>query len=109
METRVVNLTPHTINVVCGVEVAIPASGTVARCREISTPVGEVNGIPIVTKTFGEVVDLPEPQEDTIYIVSALVAAAAVKAGRLDVVSPGDLVRDAEGKIIGCASFCRPA
>lgn len=109
MEMRIVNLTPHTINVVGAVEVTIPASGTVARCREVATPVDDVNGIPVVVKTFGDVVDLPEPQADTVYIVSALVAAAAAKSGRSDVLSPGDLVRDADGKIVGCGGFCRPA
>ena len=52
---------------------------------------------------FGEVVDLPEPQEGTIYVVSMLVAARAV--GRNDLVSPGRQLRNEAGQVIGCAGL----
>jgi len=101
-----VNLTPHTINVVGDVAMAIAPSGTLARCQEVSTPVGNIDGVPLVSKTFGAVEGLPEAQDGTIYIVSALVLAALKGSGRTDVVCPGDPVRDEAGRIIGCRSFC---
>ena len=67
--------------------------------------VGDVDGIPVYVTTFGEVVDLPEEEEGRYYIVSALVRAAA--PGRQDLLSPGDPVRDGEGRVIGCRSFDR--
>jgi hypothetical protein len=56
-----------------------------------------------ITK-YGEVTDLPEPEEGTIYIVSGMVAAAAP---RPDVMSPGTLVRDDQGKPMGCLGLRR--
>ncbi len=103
---EIVNLTPHPINIVMGDgEVrTIPPSGTVARCRETTETVGEVNGIPVIRKSFGSVENLPDPSSGTIYVVSALVAQAA---RREDVVCPGDPVRDDKGQIIGCKALCR--
>ena len=46
--------------------------------------------------------ELPEQQDGTFYIVSALVARAA---GREDFVIVNDTVRDNDGRIIGCQSF----
>ena len=56
-------------------------------------------------KSFNEVEGLPEPQENTIYIVSALVAGAA--KDRDDLVIPNDIVRDDKGNIIGCKNLAR--
>jgi hypothetical protein len=104
---HLVNLTPHTVTVA---GLTIPPSGIVARCREVVEPRGEVatNGaiVPLVSKRFGEIENLPEPATDTLYIVSALAAQAAWATGRRDVVCPGDPVRDAEGRIVGAASLC---
>ena len=52
---------------------------------------------------FGEVVDLPEPQEGVLYIVSMLVAARA--SNRTDLVSPGRQLRNEAGQVIGCAGL----
>ena len=52
---------------------------------------------------FGEVVDLPEPQEGVLYIVSMLVAARA--QNRTDLVSPGRQLRNEAGQVIGCAGL----
>ena len=52
---------------------------------------------------FGEVIDLPEPQEGVVYIVSMLVAARA--NGRTDLVSPGRQLRNEAGQVIGCAGL----
>ena len=77
---KFINLTPHTINMNDGA--AYAASGVVARVANAHTPFDE-NGV--ATIEWGEVTGLPAPQDGVIYIVSALVAAAAKRS---DLVSP---------------------
>lgn len=96
-----INLTAHTINEVTTGTV-IPASGRVARVKASTTKSREHAGIPIYQSTFSEVEGLPEPQPDTIYIVSSLVLNATDRA---DVVAPGNLQRDEHGKPVGCVGF----
>lgn len=104
---NIVNLTPHTINFVFEEEnriLKITPSGQVARVSSTQQDAGNIGGIFKVSRTtFGEVVDLPEPNGRDFFIVSALVRTAV--ANRTDVASPGDLVRDAEGNVIGCKNF----
>lgn len=99
---RFVNLTPHAVRVVDGIG-EIPPSGVVARCATTSTPAGSAGGIALVRTTFGAVECLPDAEEGTIFVVSALVRAAVPNRG--DVASPGDLVRDASGSVIGCRNL----
>lgn len=103
---KIINLTPHTINLYRNGEMvlAIPSSG-VARVNVTSQTVGEVNGFPIRQNAYGEVVGLPEPEEGTVYIVSALVAQAA--KNRADLLIVDDTLRNSEGQIIGCRGFAR--
>jgi hypothetical protein len=96
--TKIINLTPHTINVVGKADFS--PSGIVARVATTSTVAKTVNGINVLKTVFGDVVDLPAPSDDTLFIVSRLVKNAV--PNRNDVVTPGILVRDADGKPIGC-------
>mgnify|MGYP001598752857 FL=1 len=57
-------------------------------------------GIPLFVTVGGDVTGLPEPVAGTIYIVSLLVRQAVPH--RLDVLSPGQLVRDSAGQPVGC-------
>lgn len=99
-----VNLTPHTLNlVVSDRTVSVPPSGAVARCAQVSAPAGEVDGVPLVSVSYGEVQGLPEPSDGVTFVVSALVRAAVPH--RHDVASPGDLVRDAGGNVVGCRNL----
>ena len=92
-----INLTPHSI-VVAGR--TFQPSGTVARVSQVNTVVGTTHdGIELVQASYGAVMDLPEPVAGTLFIVSAMVRAALPE--RKDLVSPGDAIRDADGKIIG--------
>jgi hypothetical protein len=93
-----VNLTPHAIVIAGGV--TLPPSGAVARCSTLNTPAGEHAGVPLSRVTYGAVEGLPAPAEGVLYVVSGLVRAAVPL--RLDVASPGDLVRDASGAVVGC-------
>ena len=103
---NIINLTAHDVNIVCdnGDVMTFKPSGTVARCSQKTVTIGAVNGIPLTHTSFGDVVDLPQPQKDTIFIVSRLVLTAC-KGIRDDLVVPNDLVRDDCGNIVGCKSF----
>ncbi len=103
---NLVNLTPHAINI-CDDSGAIirtiPASGQQARCAVSTSPRFEIGNLKFVSTVFGAVTGLPEPQTDTMYIVSLLVKQAV--SHRADVCSPGEMVRDTDGEIIGCKNF----
>lgn len=95
-----INLTPHAINLP---SLTVPPSGKVARCAEITTRAGECEGVALVTKDFGDVSDLPDPVEGTVYIVSMKVRQALPH--RHDLASPGDLTRDDKGQITGAKNL----
>lgn len=99
----IINLTPHTINEVTTGK-SIPPSGIVARVKSSTIKVKEHASVPIYQSTFGDIEGLPEPQPDTIYIVSSL-ALNAVPKHRTDIVSPGSLQRNEHGQPVGCCGF----
>ena len=103
---KFVNLTPHDITVIMGDQAdrkTFAKSGTIARVSQNTTVVQCVDGIDISLAEFGPVVGLPGWTSDTLFIVSAMVKSAST--GRSDLVSPGELVRDAAGVVIGCKGF----
>ena len=101
---NLINLTPHMINVLHadGSISNIPSNG-LARCAEQRIAVDSVNGINLYAVSYGEVSGLPEQVDDTFYIVSMPVRLALPT--RKDLLSPGELVRDQDGKPIGCKGF----
>ena len=106
---RIINLTPHTINVLGedGVlKTSFPSEG-IARASQTAEHVGELDGIELVSMKFGKTEDLPAPEEGVFYIVSVITANAAKAEGRRtdDLVITADPVRDADGRIIGCKRF----
>lgn len=108
---RVVNLTPHAVTVVAdGGSATIPPSGGVARVATTRELVGTiiVDGveIPVYETSFGAVEGLPAPQQGVLYVVSGLVLAA-LKSERSDLLAPGELIRDGEGRVVGCRGFTR--
>jgi hypothetical protein len=115
---NIVNLTPHALNLMPegpdGPVVTIPPSGLVARCAvdrvQVDTVTVDGISVPVNQTWFGEVSDLPEPQPDTIFVVSTLVAQAV--PDYQDVFIVDDVVRDEQGRIIGCralahVTFCK--
>jgi hypothetical protein len=102
----VTNLTPHAITVVIGEHfVTFPPSGMVARVEAVESaaePLCDELGntaIPVVRRTTGRVVGLPD--DGGPYLVSAMVLAAC--PGRLGVFAPdtgATAVRDAKGQIV---------
>ena len=101
---NIINLTPHAINIVGDTTTTIEPSGTVAR---VSTQIVETENPLLFTQRYGDVRDLPEPQKDTIYIVSALVLARVPE--RTDVYAPltAKAVRNEEGQIVGVPGLVR--
>jgi len=114
---RVVNLTPHPINLIGdGGEIIIPPSGRVVRAREVREILGSIQldgagTLPVIRVSYAEPEGIPEQVEaDTIYIVSAL-AAAAIRAHRPDIADHffvvSDPVRDSDGRVIGARALAR--
>lgn len=106
----ILNLTPHAVNIISEdgvVKATFEPTGIVARASQQAVKVGEINGIELVSMKFGETVDLPESQEDTMLIVSIITINAAKAQGRVtsDLLMTADPVRDDEGQIIGCRRF----
>ena len=107
---KVVNCTPHDVNLITEKgNITFPRSGIIPRLTEQQVKINSINSngieIDIMKKSFLEPEGLPEPQENTIFIVSALVAGAA--KDRDDLVIPNDTIRDDQGRIIGCKNLAR--
>jgi len=108
---RVINLTPHNINLDAPNKErqTFAPSGTVARVSTL--PQQPVEGFPFPVLSpvrYGAVEGLPEPQEGTFFLVSGFVAAHV--KGRDDVFSPGTApahapTRNEKGHIVAVRCF----
>lgn len=107
MSVEFVNCTPHAVNIKCedGSTLTVNPSGNSARVAEIIKPVSipGVENIKVVKTTFdtSKIYELPEPKEGVLYIVSRI-TLDALNGIRNDLVSPGKLLRDENGNIVGC-------
>ena len=99
----IINLTPHNLVLQLGDVTKTIASSGVARCQQSGSYAGKIDDVPLVTMAYGAVEGLPEPIEGTVFVVSALVRCAVPM--RSDVASPGDLVRDSLGAVVGCRNL----
>lgn len=113
----IINLTPHEIiNVESGK--TYPVSGYVARIDVKRTEIGEFDGSPVYSNEYGEPIVKKGDREATLlrsthdheYILSSedVYIVSGVMCSMLNarnVVSPGELVRDENGKPIGCNGF----
>lgn len=110
------NLTPHALSVKAldGAIVVIPPDERGAarvvydRLPPEQTTIANHEVAITVAGSPREIIGLPEPEEDVVLIVAKAVADAA-PAGRGDLMSPGRLLRDADGKVIGCDGLTRRA
>nr|DAU83511.1 MAG TPA: hypothetical protein [Caudoviricetes sp.] len=101
------NLTPHEVKifklngVTPDLDVVIEAGEEVARvsCEYIKVD-KKVDGIDLYRTVFGEVTGLPAYEEGVYLLVSTMVREALPL--RSDLVSPGQLLRDDNGNVIGC-------
>ena len=103
---KIINRTPHPVSL-CDADGnilrVIESDGQPIRLAAKTVPAGDWGGVPLSRTEFGEPVGMPEPEEGTLYIVSQLVKSAF--PGRKDLMVPAEVVRDAEGKILGCQSL----
>lgn len=119
---QIINCTPHTINLLhveglqwdskarCyhgepRIRLTIEPSGVVPRCAQTEEMTDVLNGVPIYRMKFGTVESLPPRMAGAFYIVSSLVAQACPE--RDDLLIPAHMVRDENGKVVGCTAFAR--
>ena len=110
---KFVNLTPHKVvlRTPKGEDIIVPPSGTIARVSTHEQKAGELAGVPLIKRSFGEGENLPERKDDTIYIVSSLVLSA-VPADRTDVVAPdtgATAIRNSDGQIEAVTRLVLPS
>lgn len=109
MKENILNLTPHALNIhdEQGNHVlTVPPSGAVARCKVARKKSGSIEGVPLFVTELGEVEGLPDENGDcAIVVVSGLVRSAL--PDRLDLWQPGELLRNEQGRVIGCIGLSR--
>lgn len=105
--TKLINMTPHAITIVKkdGEKIMeIPASGKTIRLKTSTESAGfAIEDIPVTKTTFGEPEGLPDFEDGTFFIVSQLIKNAFPT--RNDLLVPAEVVRNAEGNIVGCTSL----
>ena len=101
---KLVNLTPHSINIntINGIVTIHPYKiHNLPRVIINRTNHSTIDNIAIFTNSTNNIVEnIPPIIPGTIYIVSALVRINLPT--RKDIFSPGNLIRDAKGNVIGC-------
>ena len=102
--TNILNFTPHALNVVDldGNVTTFPSVG-IARVATSVKALDPVCGFDVVSTTFSDVTGLPDYDPDKYYVVSRLVLSAC--PDRADLLCPGELIRDADGNVVGCKGF----
>lgn len=97
---QIINCTPH--DIVLNNGETFPISGNIARVSSSF----EATGKGFFKVAYGEVTGLPDEQEDTLYIVSSMVANAT---SRKDVIVPAtghpDTIRNDKGQIVSVPGF----
>lgn len=105
VEPRIVNLTPHEIALVGSdgeVAIRIPKPSAETAIPRIATnrlEADRAGKVGVFITTYGKAEELPPPQAGVYLIVSGLLASALPE--RTDLLAPGELVRDADGKPVG--------
>ena len=102
---NIINLTPHKVDI-CdengNIVKTYPRSGKIARVAHGWTNINDVDGIPLVVRENEKITGLPEPQEDTMYIVSNIVFNFC--SDRTDLIAPVKQVT-INGRVVGCRAF----
>ena len=103
-----VNLTPHSLTLVGdNGTLTVPPSGSIARLAVTRTALDSIAidgvSLPVNLPVMGGIIGLPPAQAGVVIVVSALVAGAV---NRADVYSPGNLLRDGAGNVIGAEGLC---
>ncbi len=107
----IINRTPHSISIPSTLGAyTLPAPidpSEIARVETTTAALPPVDGMPMMRTTWHCIVGLPSYVDGTYHIVSTLVVEMAAALGRTisDLLVPGAQVRDAQGRIVGCAGF----
>lgn len=109
----ILNLTPHSLNIIDksgGVRIFPKPSADVVlpRVAQDTIQQGEIEGIADYQSAFGQPEYVPVA-DGNVYVVSRLVINACEKHGidHSHLRSPGRLVRDDEGKVVGAEGLAR--
>lgn len=97
------NLTPHSITIGTR-NFPAPSKGTEVRVSVKRQQAGEFDGIKLFQTTMGGLENFTPPAQGEILIVSALAKAEILRQFpqfRGQIASPGQLLRDAAGVVIG--------
>jgi hypothetical protein len=106
-----INLTPHAIVVInsSNEEVNFAPSGQIARVSSDSVESSPIGEFSVTKNIYGEVENLPDPQEGVYLIVSGMVLSHCKHRG--DVFAPrtdGSAIRNDKGHIIAARGFVEP-
>lgn len=102
---EIVNLTPHEVTIAMWEDnpITLKSEG-VARVEEKNKHLHFLRGgLGINQLAYGEVTGLPPSRPACLFLVSRIVMAALPE--RDDLVAPGDLTRDPQGRIVGCQNL----
>ena len=100
----ILNLTPHPVNIHIEDRVeVIDTFGITPRVDNEYEQAGKINGIPMIYRRAVKTTNLPQPQQNVLYIVSNIVRLENPE--RKDLVSPAGFIKDDKGNIIGCTSL----
>lgn len=120
MKATFVNYTPHDVNLILGegLTLTITKSGETVRVTDKRNVVDTVNvdGHPVEIRrvSYGEAYlinrdgdrrPLPNKQEGTVMLVSALAGTGLLAVGRTDFLIVDGLVRDEDGRPLGATGF----
>ena len=102
---NIINLTPHAITYINnnGEKQVFEASGSVARVEQFLFSIPGCGEYNLKTTVPSCTVGVPKKDQDTVYIVSAMVREA--EPNRDDLWSPTSFIRDENGNIVGCEAF----
>lgn len=111
---KIINLTPHEVVLDTGFsKITFPPSGSVARIDanterkyiEYEVAPGAILKLPIQEVPTIRVMNLPDEQPDTYFIVSSYVAQMVKRPDLLAPLTDSSAVRDSEGNIISVRAF----
>jgi hypothetical protein len=98
-----INLCPHPVKILTPYGVVdLPQAGPAARLHYLEDD-EELFEFGLIKRAKILASELPEPEPDTLYVVSSLVRVA--HPYRLDLVSPHDLIKDEDNRTYACLAL----
>ena len=104
---RIINCTPHIITVLTNLgNVDFPPSGIVPRVKTKNVDLEMTIGtVPLYKEELLGVEGMPDKERYTLYIVSRMVAEHPDNKDRIDLLYPGEQVRNKDGVIVECKNL----